>query len=179
MIAITCAAGAIAWSYLIAGVAGRLGQDVSSRFLEHGNVIPSLNNTALTAQSLSLWLRDSSTAQYARAYRFFVIPLDLVYLALLGGFLATGSLWCAEALAWPKALESWQWYLIPIPALLYVVADTVEDALIFVVLASSTTVSSGLFSAMRFATAAKLIFVSVAIFETLALGLLATMSVSD
>ncbi|MBB4368314.1 hypothetical protein GGD63_001093 [Bradyrhizobium sp. cir1] len=179
MIAITCAAGVIVWSYLVAGVAGRLGQDVSSRFLEHGSVIPSLNNSALTAQSLSLWLRDSSTAQYARPYRLFVIPLDLVYLALLGGFLATGALWCAEALAWPDALKLWQWYLVLAPAVLYVVADTLEDVLIFVLLRSSTTVSSGLFSIMRFATAAKLVFVSVALFETLALGVASTLMVGD
>ncbi|WP_316189908.1 hypothetical protein [Bradyrhizobium sp. SZCCHNS1054] len=174
MLAITCAAGTIIWGFVVSLVADRFGPDVGARFLERGTVIPSMNNAALSAQSLSLWLRDSATARWLRAYRIFVIPLDFIYLLLLGGFLATGALSCADVIASPRALEPCLRALVIALPILYIVADAVEDLLIVVVLGKSNLVSEGLFSAMRVATKAKLIFVSLALVETLALGAWAT-----
>lgn len=171
MLAITCAAGAIICGFLVSGVADRFGPDVGARFLERGGVIPSMNNTALSAQSLSLWIRDNTTAQWSRPYRNCVIPLDVVYLLLLGGFLAAGALSCAEVIASPRALEPWQRIVVVALPVLYMAADFIEDILIFVLLGGSNLVNESAFSAMRVATKAKLILVSASLLEVLFLGI--------
>jgi hypothetical protein len=175
MLAITCAAATIIWGFWVSSIANRFGPDVGARFLERGAVIPSMNNADLSARSLSLWLRDNATARWARPYRNYVMPLDAVYMLLLGGFLGVGSLSCADAIFWPTILTLWQRLLVITLPVLYVVSDAIEDVLIFILLQKSNLVSPSTFAVMRQATQAKKFFVSAALVQTLVLGIWATL----
>jgi hypothetical protein len=176
----------IAASFLISLVAGRCGYDVSARFLERGNVIPSRQlssaNTSLpqdsgprldvrlTKESLSAWLVDATTSQYVRPYVFWVIPLDFVFMGLLGAFMVTGSLTFAEAIAWPRPLSQWQGPALLIAPIVYVVSDAVEDIQIIRILLGSNQVDGSSFATMRWWTGCKTLFATIALTQTIGLG---------
>jgi hypothetical protein len=170
MLSITLGAVTIILSFIISFVAGRCGFDVSSRFLERGNVIPS-RQEALTEKSLSAWLKDPPTSQYARPHAFWIIPLDFAFMLSLAVFMATGSLSFAEAIAWPQSLKLWQWLLPLIGPAVYLLSDAAEDILIVRILLHSNQVDSGVFAAKRVATAIKVLSATIALLQTLGLGL--------
>lgn len=168
MLAITLGAACIFWSFLMAAVASRFGADVSARFLERGAAIPS-NGVVLTHEALGRWKTAPATAKWARPYAYCVIPLDVVFLVLMGGFTLFGSWSLAEAIAWPQGLTPvYRWLIAVFPAL-YVLADAMEDALVVQALISRT-VNENAFGLMRATTAAKMVTATVALLQTCALG---------
>ena len=132
---------AVALPFIISGAAIPFRNAVSSRFLERPTqdgvpryAIPleTVAGKALDAVSLSDWVRDNG--DFAKGYATRVIPLDILYLFFLGGFLAIASTTVVAAVRWPIALSGfplWIWWLFPT---VYVVCDFMEDGLIFAML---------------------------------------------
>ncbi len=114
----------------------RVGLDVSERFLERLDEIPSgatKEQRELNSSNLKNWVADHPVhaAQYARR----VMPMDILYLVALGSFLGLASNWLASDMQWPAAfagLPIWLWLL---PAL-YIVSDVVEDLMIAMLMTS-------------------------------------------
>jgi len=65
------------------------GVDVADRFIERLAYIPSKTASLLTRDSLAKWLADPQNASAAAGYVALILfPLDLLFLLLLGSFLA-------------------------------------------------------------------------------------------
>src|SRR5262245_38180570 len=99
---------AIALPFVISSTALPFGNAVSMRFLErptHKGVpeftIPLETETgkALDKASLSVWAAERK--EFASGYATRVIPLDMLYLFVLGSFLAIASAKLADMSAWP------------------------------------------------------------------------------
>jgi hypothetical protein len=165
--AITLGAVTIAVSFIILSITSRCGVDVSARFLERGKVIPSMQE-ALTQKSLSTWLTISP---YKRPYALWVIPLDFVFMLSLGAFLATGSLFFAQAIAWPYSLTLWQWLLPLVAPTIYVLSDATEDVLIIRILLGTNLVKSSIYAVKSVATSVKMLSATIALAQTVGLGI--------
>jgi hypothetical protein len=149
---ILLATAAIAIPFVVAIVApdNTVGAAVSSRFLERsltppGATIPpepTEKPLPVTAASLHAWVTAKETAGYARAYAWRVMPLDLLYLAVLGGFLALGASTLASTISWPPALARlpvWTWLILPAT---YVLADIIEDCLIVLLMTLPASINN-------------------------------------
>lgn len=172
MRAITLAAAAIIWPFVVAMISSKYGADVSARFLERPGHIPSTGK-ALTRRSLEEWLRSPKNGPWRRPYAYLIMPLDVVYIFLVGGFFVSGSLWLVSALTWPQPAEWWPFcILVCILPAAYVVSDLVEDALIAHILPRQD-VSDRTFNAMRLATTIKIWSFGAAAVQTFVLGICA------
>jgi hypothetical protein len=171
MYAITLAGAAIIWPFIVSYFGGRFGPDVAGRFLERPGKIPS-SGKDLTAETLDKWLRAPATAQYRRPYALLIIPLDVVFIVLAGGFLFAGSVWLAGASTWPEPLSRLQFWLAGALPIAYALADLIEDVLIVAVLLSHKVTATS-FSRMRTATRFKLVFFSLAALQVIAIGIYA------
>jgi hypothetical protein len=167
---------AIALPFVISFVAPakRVGTAVSDRFLERSTTIPPEPATApvpIDKDSLRAWVTAKQTASYARAYACRVMPLDFLYLLMLGGFLALGAYTLASAVAWPLALAwlpLWAWLVFPA---LYTLADFAEDCLIVVLMTQPSRISKSSVDALAFLRNAKIGSNILAITQIFALGL--------
>ena len=133
---------AIALPFIISQVAMPYGVAVSLRFLErptnsedHKYTIPAESDKAvdLTEDALMNWTQVKG-GSLAHGYATRVIPLDLLYLLLLGGFLGVASATLAGMIQWPANLSR-----LPISAFwllpaLYIFFDFAEDISILVLL---------------------------------------------
>jgi hypothetical protein len=171
MYAITFAAAAVVWPFIVAFFANKFGPDVSARFLERPGRIPS-NGKELSRESLEEWLRSPTTAKFRRPYAFVIMGLDLVYVVFVGGFMLTGSLWLAGALTWPEPVKLLPCVLLYVLPTLYMLSDAVEDALIATIL-QYQDVSNSAFAALRTATGIKIVAFGTAALQVLVLGLCA------
>ena len=171
MYAITLAAAAIIWPFIVNCVADKYGTDVSARFLERLGHIPSTGK-ALTRENLEEWLRSPANGQFRRPYAYFIMPLDFVYICLVGGFFVWGSLWLAAALTWPRP-ATWPFcVLVCILPVVYVVSDLVEDALIARIVPRQDVTNTE-FKVMRWATKIKMVCFGAAAVQTFVLGVCA------
>lgn len=143
---ILLATTAIALPFVISFVAPvkTAGSAVADRFLERSFLQtptippdPKSKPLPVTADSLHAWVTSPDTARYARAYAWRVMPLDFIYLVVLGTFLALAATTLASALAWPPALR---WMLLIFP-LAYMLADVAEDCLIITLMTRPASIS--------------------------------------
>ncbi|MFH1345045.1 MAG: hypothetical protein ABIL01_28165 [Pseudomonadota bacterium] len=152
----------------------RVGLDVSERFLERLDEIPSgatEQQRELSSGNLKNWVADHpvSAAQYAR----YVIPMDILYLLALGSFLGLASNWLAADMQWPASFAGvpiwiWLWLL---PAL-YIVADIIEDSMIAVLMTSPRLIEPVTVRALTRIKGIKISSVGAAMLQTAVLGVL-------
>jgi hypothetical protein len=133
---------AIALPFIISQAAMPYGVAVSLRFLERPTnsvkpkyTIPAESDNAvtLTKDSLTSWTQTRG-GQLAQGYATRVIPLDLLYLLLLGAFLGFASTTLAGIIQWPESLSNLPisgFWLLPA---LYILFDLAEDIVILVLL---------------------------------------------
>ena len=169
-------AAAIAVPFVISFLAPAsvVGAAVSDRFLERSSTIPPEPTTdpvPINAGNLRAWVTSGDTAGYARAYAWRVMPLDFLYLAVLGGFLALGAHTLAAVVAWPPTLANlplWVWLIFPAA---YIVADFVEDCLIILLMTRPSIISDFSVGALTFLRTTKIGSNAVAILQIFVLGL--------
>jgi hypothetical protein len=120
------------------------GSAVAERFLERSFLQtptippdPRPEPLPVTADSLHAWVTSPDTAGYARAYAWRVMPLDFIYLATLGTFLALAATTLASGIAWPPAW-GWIWLIFPLS---YMLADVAEDCLIVTLMTRPASIS--------------------------------------
>lgn len=167
---------AIAVPFLISFLAPAsvVGVAVSERFLERSKTIPPQPATApllINAANLRAWVTGTQTAGYPRAYAWRVMPLDFIYLLILGGFLALGARTLAATVTWPPTLAKWLplevWLIFPV---LYTVADFLEDCMIIVLMTQPAKISNATVRALTVLRNAKIVSNALAITQILALG---------
>jgi hypothetical protein len=163
---------AIALSFLISAYASleRVGLAVSQRFLERLNVIPELSEKKaqpITAATLRSWAAENASPATLYAKR--VIPLDVLFLLILGAFLYRASLALAQLVAWPDSLLAVTHLCWILPAV-YVASDLCEDILIVVLLSFASTISDNTVFALQICKETKLISVSLAMAQVVVLG---------
>lgn len=171
MYAITLAAAAIVWPFIIALFASKYGTDVSARFLERGGNIPSTGEP-LDRASLEAWLRLPANGPFLRPYAYLIMPLDLIYVCFVGGFLVCGALWLSAALTWPEPLSDLCSVSVCVLPAIYILSDVVEDLLIMRILPQQD-VNEVVFGVMRTATKIKVVSFGTAVLQTVALGICA------
>ena len=128
---------AIVLPFLISQRASRFGYAVSERLLERPTGkerpfyrIPSEPGeaTELNRASLTSWVRGHG--ELAQGYASKVIPIDMVYLFFLGGYLGYASMMLAETIHCPTFLAKvamWAVWCCPVA---YIISDLAEDTLI-------------------------------------------------
>ncbi len=150
----------------------RVGFAVSERFLERLNVIPEINENKvepITATTLRAWAEknESAATQYAQR----VLPLDVAYLFVLGGFLCLASLTLARLVAWPDSLSSIAQLCWTLPAL-YIASDLCEDVLIAVLLSFRPMITDASVLALQVCKVIKITSVGLSLALVVVLGLL-------
>jgi hypothetical protein len=147
---ILLATTAIALPFIISMIAPatEVGRAVADRFLERSFLetptIPADSKTKqrpADADNLREWVTAQETADHARAYAWRVMPLDFLYLAALGAFLALAATTLASTIAWPPAWWNpppWLWLIFP---LTYMLADVAEDCLIIALMTRPARIS--------------------------------------
>jgi hypothetical protein len=177
---ILLATTAIALPFMISFVAPvkTAGSAVAERFLERSFLQtptippdPKPDPLQVTANNLHAWVTSPDTAGYARAYAWRVMPLDFIYLAVLGTFLALAATTLASSIAWPPLLAKlpwWTWLVFP---LAYVVADILEDCLIITLMTRPTSISRFTVDMLAVLRNAKIGTNMIAIVQIFALGL--------
>ncbi len=169
-------AAAIAMPFIISILAPKcvVGTAVSDRFLERSKTIPPEPNGAplpINESNLRAWVTSEETAGYARAYARRVMPLDFIYLVVLGSFLALGAYTLASAVAWPPTLASlplWVWLIFPT---VYAVADFLEDSLIIVLITQPAKIGNSTVDTLTLLRNTKIGSNALAITQIFALGL--------
>ena len=148
---ILLATAAIAVPFIISSVASvkSAGTAVADRFLERSFLQtptippdPKTKPPPATADNLHAWVTSPETAGHARVYAWRVMPLDFIYLAVLGAFLALAATTLASTIAWPPALATlpgWMWLIFP---LAYMLADLAEDCLIITLMTRPASISN-------------------------------------
>ena len=134
---------AIALPFLISGIASRYGSAVAERFLERPGAVPEElgGGAILTHEKLYKWATAPATSADAKGYAHRVLPVDLLYLIFLGGFLGLAASTVSSSIVWPMswpAIPVWTWWLLP---LTYVVCDVLEDSLIIFLLSWPSFIS--------------------------------------
>jgi hypothetical protein len=168
---ICLAALAIAMPFIISQAAMPYGVAVSLRFLERPTntgdlryTIPteSVELVGLTGDSLTNWVRMKE-GRLAQGYARRVIPLDLVYLLILGAFLGCASTTLARLIQWPVSLSGIPFSAFWLLPALYMIFDLFEDTSILVLLESPATIGTMFWTLTAF-RAAKLaaVFVGIA-----------------
>jgi hypothetical protein len=165
---------AIALPFIISGVTMPFGNAVSERFLERPThkrapsyTIPreTAAGEPLDAASLISWVRENS--DFANGYAKSVIPIDMLYLLFLGGFLAFASTTLVAFVRWPITLSAvpiWIWLLLPV---FYIVSDFVEDGLIFIMLRWPSTIDGTTVNVLAFVRQTKIVTVTLSIVQVL------------
>jgi hypothetical protein len=147
----------------------RYGDDVSSRFLERADFIPS-KSTRLSRKALAAWLNDPQNTQSRIGYLSPVLfPFDIVFLLVLGTFLGLASVAFVEHLPALSKVPKWIWWLLPAS---YMVADAIEDSAIAGVLRGSIELTNQSYNFLSMFKAIKLATVALAGGQMLFLGLL-------
>ncbi|WP_027553351.1 hypothetical protein [Bradyrhizobium sp. Cp5.3] len=176
---------AIALPFIISGVAIPFGNAVSGRFLERPThdrppryTIPLETEAGkpLDATSLTDWI--SKNGDFAKGYATRVIPLDVLYLLFLGGFLAVASTTLVGSVRWPIPLSgfpTWIWWLLPV---VYIVCDFAEDAVIFTMLRWPSTIQGGTMDGLAILRATKIVTVTLSMVQVLLLCLASYIPVS-
>lgn len=142
-------------------IAPSYGDDVSSRFIERINYIPSQKPALLDRDNLAKWLADAKNAKAIRGYVFPVLfPLDIFFLASLGLLLGFASVAMAGLLGFLSNVPAWVWWIFP---LCYVAADFAEDTAVAAVFQSKIDLTDGSFGLLRILTKIKLISINLAI----------------
>jgi hypothetical protein len=170
------AAAAIAVPFIISFIAPAsvVGVAVSDRFLERGRTIspePGSKPKPINEDNLRAWVTSADTTGYASAYAWRVMPLDLIYLAVLGGFLALGAYTLASGVAWPPLsakLPLWVWLIFPVA---YMIPDLIEDSLIFLMMTRPSSISELTVQALTVLRDTKIFSNAMAITQIFALGL--------
>jgi hypothetical protein len=169
----------IALPFVISNAALSFGNAVSMRFLERPThkgvpayIIAPETETGkpLDEASLTEWV--ATRKEFANGYATRVIPLDMLYLFVLGGFLGVASATLAGLVSWPRAIADmpdWVRWALPV---LYIVCDFAEDTLIFVLLTWPSTISASALAAIAVSRSIKIGSVSIAIIQVLVLSLL-------
>lgn len=151
----------------------RVGLDVSERFLERLDEIPSgatKQQRELNSGNLRNWVAEHpvSAAQYARH----VMPMDILYLLALGSFLGLASNWLAADLQLSfVGVPIWLWLWL-LPAL-YIVADIIEDSMIAAFMTSPRLIEPATVRALTSIKGIKIGSVGAAMLQTIVLGVLA------
>jgi len=180
---ILLATAAIAGPFIISSVASvkSAGTAVADRFLERSFLetptIPSdpkPEPPPVNADNLHAWVTSPETAAYARAYAWRVMPLDFIYLAVLGTFLALAATTLASTIAWPPALATlpgWIWLIFP---LAYMLADVAEDCLIITLMTRPASISDFTVHLLSVLRNVKISANALAITQIFALGVAGT-----
>jgi hypothetical protein len=167
---------AIALPFIISQAATPYGLAVSLRFLERPTnsenpkyTIPAESDkrVELTEDTLTNWIHANG-GRLAHGYATRVIPLDLFYLFLLGGFLGVASAALAGIIQWPAGISNipiWVFWLLPT---LYIFFDLAEDISILVLLNWPTTIEQ-MFGALTAFRTAKLAAVFLAFTQVVVL----------
>jgi hypothetical protein len=152
-----------------------VGTAVSERFLERSKTIPpepTRDPLPINAGNLHAWVTSKETAGYARAYARRVMPLDFVYLIVLGGFLALAAVGLASTVAWPSTLARllplWVWLIFPA---IYAIADFVENCLIIAMMTQPSRITKCTVRTLTYLRNTKIGSNAVAITQIFALGL--------
>uniref|UniRef100_Q07H08 Uncharacterized protein n=1 Tax=Rhodopseudomonas palustris (strain BisA53) TaxID=316055 RepID=Q07H08_RHOP5 len=148
-----------------------VGTAVSERFLERSNTIPyEIRKTEeLTDGNLKRWVTAADTAKFAEAYAWRMIPLDLIFLAALGSFLAIGA-YTLASLGLPAPLSRlplWAWLILP---LTYVVVDLLEDILIIVLMTTPDVITGATVTTLTVLRTIKIWSVGLAMAQLILLG---------
>jgi hypothetical protein len=169
------ATAAIALPFLISGLASDH-RAVADRFLERAFPGPPTLPTndaqrpeVVDADKLRAWVVQNPEA--ANAYAWRVMPLDFLFLAVLGGFLALAANILASDIAWPPALAKlppWIWFVFPAA---YVAADFVEDCLIVMLMSRPASISQGTFDMLTLFRNTKIVANGLAMVQIFVLGL--------
>jgi hypothetical protein len=174
---ILLATAAIALPFVISGMA-QGNRAVADRFLERTFLkpptIPPDDAEPRKADEppevkLRTWVTKNPEA--AQAYAWHVMPLDFLYLAVLGGFLALAANVLASGIAWPPGLAklpAWIWFIFPAA---YVLADFVEDCLIVMMMSQPATITDRTINLLTAFRNAKIGANGLAIIQIFVLGL--------
>lgn len=179
---ILLATAAIAVPFLISFVApsNRVGRAVADRFLERSFLQtptipaepdPKTKLPKVDADNLRAWVTSPGTADHARAYAWRVMPLDFIYLAALGTFLALAATTLASSVVWPPAvakLPVWVWLIFPVA---YMVADIIEDCLIIILMTQPASINRLTVNMLAVLRNVKIGANAIAIAQIFALGL--------
>jgi hypothetical protein len=146
----------------------KYGDDVSSRFIERSNYIPSQNPALLDRLTLTQWLADERNREAIAGYIAPVLfPLDLLFMVSLGLFLGCASTALAAALSFLAHVPAWVWWALPLS---YVLADFAEDALVAAIFKSAVKLTDDSYTLLRTLTRVKLATVGIAIGQAVFLG---------
>jgi hypothetical protein len=152
----------------------RVGLDVSERFLERLDEIPSgatEQQRKLTPDNLKAWVADHPTS--AAQYALRVVPMDVVYLLALGAFLGLASNWLATDMQWPASVAGIpMWMILWLLPALYVATDLIEDSMIAMLLTFPDFIGAATVGALKAAKAIKIVSVGAGISLTVALGIM-------
>jgi hypothetical protein len=167
-VAIFIGAVTIGLFFFVAAVASRYGPDVAQvptvegRFLEK----PPRHEAAFIQD----WVVQHPDA--ARHYAFPVlIPLDLLFMLFLGGFLGLGSVLTANTIGWLKPFA----LLLTIAPAVYVVVDLAENILLARLLLHAQAINDSSARIAWMATELKLFAAGFAIVQTIVVSGLAVM----
>ena len=168
---------AIALPFVIALFATRkrVGLDVSERFLERLDEIPSgatAMQRELNSSNLKAWVADhpDHAARYARC----VLPMDIFYLLSLGSFLGLASTWLAADMQWPASVAGIPtWMILWLLPALYIATDLIEDGLIALLMTSPQAIEPATVRALKTVKSLKIGAVGLGMLLTACLGVLA------
>jgi len=172
---ILLAAATIAIPFTIGFLAPNSGAAVSERFLERPVGIPgepSAGPAPLDEKNLRAWATAEKTKGYAHIYAWRVIPLDLVYLIVFGGFLAFAAYTLASSEIAPGnvlgKIPLMLWLVFPA---LYVVTDLLEDILIMTLLSKPETIVQGWVNTLSGLRWTKIVASGLSLLQLFILGL--------
>jgi hypothetical protein len=147
----------------------RYGPGVDARFAERPKKFQpeGVPTKPLKADCLTRWINDNAkeAGDYACPVLF---PLDFIFMVALTGTLGFGSVCAASHFASVSDVSPWVWWVFP---LIYLMADFVEDVLLFRCLRNAGRVERS-FVALSRATAVKMLSVGLAITQFVLLALL-------
>jgi small-conductance mechanosensitive channel len=142
-------------------IAPSYGDDVSRRFIERINYIPSQKPALLNRDNLAKWLADAKNARAISGYVFPILfPLDVVFLASLGLLLGCASVAMAGQLSFLSNVPAWVWWIFP---LCYVAADFTEDMVVAATFKSKIELTDRSFGLLQSLTTIKIMGINLAI----------------
>jgi hypothetical protein len=163
---------AIALPFIISSAALPFGNAVSQRFLERPTNIGLPRYTiptgtaagrGLDPDSLAAWIQ--AQGKDAQGYAWRVIPLDVIFLLVLGLFLGMASTTLAGLTQWPLMFTAIPVLIVWLLPALYIVCDLAEDTLIFTMLNWPSTIQSIAFTTMSLVRPVKIYAVSFGIVQ--------------
>lgn len=167
---------AIALPFAIAvfSTKARVGLDVSERFLERLDEIPSgatETQRELNSTNLKAWVADHP--DYAAKYALRVLPMDILYLLSLGSFLGLALTWLAADMQWPASVAGIPtWTILWLLPALYIATDLIEDCLIAVLMTSPSSIEPATVRTLKTVKRIKIGSVGAGMLLTAGLGML-------